>query len=57
MSTQEKKVVLLVDDTPENIQIVNAILKDHYRVRIATNGEKALDLAHSDPCRILFFLT
>ena len=56
MSTQEKKVVLLVDDTPENIQIVNAILKDHYRVRIATNGEKALDLAHSDPVPDLILL-
>jgi phosphoserine phosphatase RsbU/P len=45
----EKKVVLLVDDTPENIQIVNAILKDHYRVRIATNGAKALDLVRTGP--------
>jgi phosphoserine phosphatase RsbU/P len=49
MSAEEKKIVLLVDDTPENIQIVNAILKDHYRIRIATNGAKALDLARTDP--------
>ena len=52
----EKKVVLLVDDTPENIQIVNAILKDHYRIRIATNGAKALDLVHSDPVPDLILL-
>jgi phosphoserine phosphatase RsbU/P len=57
MSTEEKKkVVLLVDDTPENIQIVNAILKDTYRIRIATNGPKALDLVHTDPAPDLILL-
>ncbi len=57
MSTEEKKkVVLLVDDTPENIQIVNAILKDTYRVRIATNGPKALDLVRTDPVPDLILL-
>ncbi|MBV8116024.1 MAG: SpoIIE family protein phosphatase [Silvibacterium sp.] len=57
MTTEEKKkVVLLVDDTPENIQIVNAILKDTYRIRIATNGAKALDLARTDPMPDLILL-
>jgi sigma-B regulation protein RsbU (phosphoserine phosphatase) len=44
-----KKTVLLVDDAPENIQVVNSILKDIYKIRIATNGPKALDLAKADP--------
>jgi sigma-B regulation protein RsbU (phosphoserine phosphatase) len=44
-----KKTVLLVDDAPENIQIVNSILKDIYKIRIATNGPKALELAKADP--------
>jgi sigma-B regulation protein RsbU (phosphoserine phosphatase) len=44
-----KKTVLLVDDAPENIQVVNTILKDIYKIRIATNGPKALDLAKADP--------
>lgn len=52
----DKKIVLLVDDTPENIQIVNSILKDHYRIRIATNGAKAIDLARSDPAPDLILL-
>jgi sigma-B regulation protein RsbU (phosphoserine phosphatase) len=57
MTTEEKKkVVLLVDDTPENIQIVNAILKDTYRIRIATNGAKALELARTDPMPDLILL-
>ena len=39
-----KKTVLLVDDAPANIQVVNSILKDIYKIRIATNGRK-LELA------------
>ena len=38
-----KKTVLLVDDAPANIQVVNAILKDTYKIRIATNGAKAAE--------------
>src|SRR5271163_4559230 len=56
MSADEKKVLLLVDDTPANIQIMNAILKDFYRIRIATNGAKALDLAGSEPVPDLILL-
>jgi DNA-binding NtrC family response regulator len=44
-----KKTVLLVDDAPANIQVVNSILKDIYKIRIATNGSKALELAKADP--------
>ncbi|WP_263368222.1 PP2C family protein-serine/threonine phosphatase [Edaphobacter bradus] len=45
----EVKTVLLVDDEPANIQIVNSILKDSYKTRIATNGAKALELANQAP--------
>ncbi len=45
----QKKTVLLVDDAPANIQIVNSILKDIYKIRIATNGAKALELAKATP--------
>jgi phosphoserine phosphatase RsbU/P len=45
----EKKTVLLVDDAPANIQIVNSILKDIYKIRIATNGAKALELVKVTP--------
>jgi serine phosphatase RsbU (regulator of sigma subunit) len=46
---EEKKTVLLVDDAPSNIQVVNSILKDLYKIRIATNGAKALELAKVAP--------
>jgi len=37
----EKKTVLVVDDAPANLQIVNSILKDDYKIRVATSGAKA----------------
>ncbi|MBV8552517.1 MAG: SpoIIE family protein phosphatase [Acidobacteriaceae bacterium] len=45
----QKKTVLLVDDAPANIQMVNSILKDTYKIRIATNGAKALELVKAPP--------
>jgi len=54
--SSEMKTVLLVDDEPANIQIVNSILKDEYKTRIATNGAKALDLANQDPAPDLVLL-
>ena len=45
----EAKTVLLVDDEPANIQIVNSILKEIYKTRIATSGQKALELANQVP--------
>jgi phosphoserine phosphatase RsbU/P len=56
MSDDAKKVILLVDDTPANIQIVLAILKDLYQVRVATSGAKALELAVSQPAPDLVLL-
>ena len=48
--------MLLVDDAQENIQVVNSILKDIYKIRIATNGPKALELAKADPPPALVLL-
>ena len=52
----EVKTVLLVDDEPANIQIVNSILRDTYKTRIATNGAKALELASQVPAPDLILL-
>jgi sigma-B regulation protein RsbU (phosphoserine phosphatase) len=46
---EDKRILLLVDDEPSNIQVVNSILKDAYKIRIATNGAKALDLVKVAP--------
>jgi putative two-component system response regulator len=42
-------VVLIVDDTPENLTIVNGLLKDEHRTKVANNGERALKLAAAEP--------
>jgi len=56
MSAEAKQVILLVDDTPANIQIALAILKNLYQVRVATNGARALELAVTDPLPDLILL-
>lgn len=43
-----KQSILVVDDTPDNIELLSEVLKDEYRVRVATSGEKALKIAYSD---------
>ena len=45
MSTSDNKLVLIVDDTPTNLGVVSGVLKDIYRTKVATNGEKALAIA------------
>ena len=46
MSPPDKKLVLIVDDTPTNIAVVSGVLKDSFRTKVATNGEKALAIAN-----------
>jgi serine phosphatase RsbU (regulator of sigma subunit) len=46
---QERKTVLVVDDAPSNLRMVNEILHDQYKVRVATSGSKALELASGSP--------
>jgi CheY-like chemotaxis protein len=38
----QKKTILVVDDTPDNLSLMAGLLKDEYRVKLANNGEKAL---------------
>jgi putative two-component system response regulator len=45
----EKPTILIVDDTPENITVLSALLKDRYRTKVATNGFKAIDIASTTP--------
>jgi len=44
-----KQVILIVDDTPDNISLLSGLLKDQYKIKIATNGLKALQIASSLP--------
>jgi CheY-like chemotaxis protein len=44
-SNDKKKVILAVDDAPENLDIVKGLLSSHYTVRAAVNGQMALKIA------------
>jgi class 3 adenylate cyclase len=41
--------ILAVDDTPNNLSLLAELLRGEYRVRAATNGAKALELALANP--------
>jgi adenylate cyclase len=47
MAGQDRKLVLIVDDTPTNVSVVSGVLKDSFRTKVATNGEKALAIANA----------
>jgi len=44
-SGKEKQTILIVDDEPANIKILNEVLQEDYNVIFSTNGERAIDLA------------
>lgn len=44
-----KPVLLVVDDTPFNIDVLRGVLASTYTIKVATHGEKALALAKSHP--------
>lgn len=44
----EKATILVVDDTSDNLDLMNSLLKDDYKVKIANTGEKAFRIAASD---------
>ncbi|MYN44595.1 response regulator [Pseudoduganella sp. FT93W] len=48
MSTvQQRKTVLIVDDTPDNITLLAGLLKDQYNTKVATSGATALQIVAS----------
>jgi adenylate cyclase len=52
----DNPVILIVDDTPENVDVLAGILSEYYQIKIALNGPKALRIAQSDPAPSLILL-
>jgi len=46
--SESRSRVLVVDDTPENVDVLAGVLKADYQVSVALNGEKALKLAQGE---------
>jgi CheY-like chemotaxis protein len=36
--------ILVVDDTPDNLSLIHGLLRDSYKVRVATNATKAMQI-------------
>jgi diguanylate cyclase (GGDEF)-like protein/PAS domain S-box-containing protein len=53
MQHNKKKTILVVDDLPENIDVLSAILSSEYNVKVATSGAQALMVATQQPDLIL----
>ncbi len=49
MSNNKKHTILVVDDMPENIEILKNILAPLYTVKAAINGEVALKIVNAQP--------
>ncbi len=49
MTTHNTANLLVVDDTPLNLDLLRDVLSPYYRVRLATSGENALKLIHKHP--------
>ena len=45
---REKPVVLVVDDTPDNLALMRNLLKDDYRIRLANGADAAFRSVQSD---------
>ena len=52
----QPQTVLIVDDAPENLKLMGGLLKDRYRIKVAGNGEKALEIAAAQPVPDLILL-
>ncbi len=46
--TKGTNTVLVVDDAPENIDLLDGVLNQDYKIKVALNGEKALKIAGSE---------
>ncbi len=50
------KTILIVDDTPENITALSAVLPEFGKIKAATSGERALKICAADVKPDLVFL-
>ncbi len=44
-----RRTLLVVDDAPANISMISALLDGEFRIKAATRGQRALEIAAADP--------
>lgn len=47
--TPDRKTILIVEDTPEHIEILVQCLREEYATKVALDGELALQMINTDP--------
>ena len=50
------QTVLIIDDTPDNIDVIAGILRSAYRLKAALNGERGLAIAKAQPAPDIILL-
>ena len=45
---RDNRTILVADDVPENIELLSSILEGEYNVKVATHGEKVVEIVYSD---------
>ena len=56
MSEAQRATVLVVDDTPQNLNVASRILRENYRCLVARDGAKCLEIAASSDAPDLILL-
>ena len=51
-----KPVILVVDDTPDNLHLMSGLLSEQYTVKVAPSGARALKIAHGERAPDLILL-
>jgi len=53
---QDQSSILIVDDERSNLEILVEILSNDYQLKVASSGQRALDIAKNTPCLELILL-
>ncbi|MEI6520159.1 MAG: response regulator [bacterium] len=56
MTELNQNTILVVDDTPANINLLRKILKNQYKILVAATGKQALEIIHTIPAPDLILL-
>ena len=46
-NTKDKSYILIVDDQPQNIQLIGTLLRPYYQLSVTDDGYKAISIAKS----------
>jgi len=55
-TAKTKPTILVVDDVPDNIDVLSSVLRPEYKVKAALNGERALNIVANEPNLVMILL-